>query len=86
MQVKAFAQGLQDTAVHLPENPKQRSAWLSPLLVGDVNRITAGESTLDVDDWIDHTDFIGFDEVGISTAYRCSVHAYLQMWCAHTCT
>ncbi|EFJ41137.1 hypothetical protein VOLCADRAFT_98903 [Volvox carteri f. nagariensis] len=51
----------QDTAHHLPDDARLRRAFLSPLLLEDLNRITAGESTLDPEDWAQHTDEAGFE-------------------------
>jgi hypothetical protein len=57
---------VQDTSHHLPDDTRLRRAFLTPLLLEDLNRITAGESNLDPDDWAAHTDVAGFDgsEVG----------------------
>ncbi|PNH00427.1 hypothetical protein TSOC_013751, partial [Tetrabaena socialis] len=60
-QASAFLSGLQDTAYHLPEEPRLRRAFLAPLLLEDLNRITAGESVLEPADWARHTDVAGFE-------------------------
>ncbi|KXZ51291.1 hypothetical protein GPECTOR_13g778 [Gonium pectorale] len=60
-QCAAFLLGLQDTAAHLPEDARLRRAFLAPMQLDDLNRITAGESVLDPDEWMAHTDVAGFD-------------------------
>ncbi|GIL84474.1 hypothetical protein Vretimale_18992 [Volvox reticuliferus] len=60
-QCAAFLAGFQDTAHHLPDDARLRRAFLTPLVLEDLNRITAGESTLDPDDWAQHTDVAGFE-------------------------
>ncbi|GLC46278.1 hypothetical protein PLESTB_000994000 [Pleodorina starrii] len=60
-QCAAFLTGVRDTAHHLPDDCRLRRAFLTPLLLEDLNRITAGESTLDPADWARHTDVAGFD-------------------------
>ncbi|GLI66113.1 hypothetical protein VaNZ11_009824 [Volvox africanus] len=60
-QCAAFLAGFQDTAHHLPDDARLRRAFLAPLLLEDLNRITAGESTLDPSDWVQHTDVAGFE-------------------------
>ncbi len=52
---------MQDTAHHLPDDPRLRRAFLTPLLLEDLNKVTAGESSLDPADWAAHTDTHGFD-------------------------
>lgn len=61
MQASAFLSGIQDCAHHLPDDVRLRRAFLAPLLVEDLNRITAGEAVLEPADWAAHTDVAGFE-------------------------
>ncbi|GIL56795.1 hypothetical protein Vafri_12097 [Volvox africanus] len=93
-QCAAFLAGFQDTAHHLPDDARLRRAFLTPLLLEDLNRITAGESILDPNDWAQHTDVAGFEgeEQGNLNMFWQLVSEYgpedrqrlLQFWTAMT--